>query len=483
MTGLPEAQESVKTTSVAWGDLNGDGFLDLLIGKTGRGNGLSIGGSANELWFNKGGNTFIAASELVGGGGAAETSSVSWLDVNGDGRLDLFIGNGGEANELWIQGSCASGARLPNGGCVECTVAFLSQGGAHCVECQAHQERDALGECAICAPGEDRLLGTGPCAPCPNGTHWVAGSSCAECKLGQYASGTATVACTACPSFATTSNTGATSIDECTCARSFYKGAGEDGTMICSACPEGSTTSTSGSTSVEQCICQQGRYFSADADSTANEGAVTCRSCPEGGTTSTAGSTSVDQCICERGRYFNTDAEGTTTCRHCPEGSTTSTAGSTSINNCVCELGRFPTTNADGTTTCTLCKDVLEFSTTLEGGSSIDACVCQAGYFLKSNETSRKCMPCNPLLMDCSIPGITIANMPIKLGGWRLSNATSTVYECFNPGACVGNPGVAGSNATQRRRLDAGASASTAGDALCAPGHMGFLCGTCIDDW
>ena len=94
--------------------------------------------------------------------------------------------------------------------------------------------------------------------------------------------------------------------------------------------------------------------------------------------------------------------------------------------------------------------------------------------------------------MDCSIPGITLANMPIKPGGWRMSNATSSVYECFNPDACVGNPGVMGSNATQSRRrlsagdgrrLSAGDGVSTAGDALCALGHTGFLCGTCLENW
>ena len=93
-------------------------------------------------------------------------------------------------------------------------------------------------------------------------------------------------------------------------------------------------------------------------------------------------------------------------------------------------------------------------------------------------------MPCDPALMDCSIPGITLANMPIKPGGWRLNNASSMVYECFNPDACTGNAGVAGSNATQiRRQLSLGADISTAGNDLCAPGHTGFLCGACIEDW
>ena len=238
---------------------------------------------------------------------------------------------------------------------------------------------------------------------CPAGSEWVQANACSTCIAGEYASAIGTVACKACPSFSTTSNQGATSIDACECVHGFYRSINDAGSMVCTACPEGGTTSESGSTSVDQCICQQ---------------------------------------------------------------------------------GRFPTTNTDGTTSCIQCKDVLEFSTTLEGGSSIDDCVCNQNYYLEANATSRKCMACDPTLMDCSITGITLANMPIKPGGWRLSNATSTVYVCFNPDACVGIAVAAGSNASQsRRRLSSGASPSTAGNALCAPGHTGFLCGTCIDDW
>ena len=70
-----------------------------------------------------------------------------------------------------------------------------------------------------------------------------------------------------------------------------------------------------------------------------------------------------------------------------------------------------------------------------------------------------------------------------------MSNATSTVYECFNPAACVGTAR-AGSNMTQRRRLDSGDGTSMAGDdtsmasdIYCAPGHTGFLCAACMDNW
>ena len=291
--------------------------------------------------------------------------------------------------------------------------------------------------------GDSYDLGEGTCtASCPPGHQCPQGSGAPiPCPQDTYASGSGSSSCTTCPAFSTTtSTTGATSIEECGCVQGFYKAVNDAGSTVCSACPEGSTTSAAGSTSVDQCVCQQGRYFNIDA-----EGVATCPTCPEGSTMSAAGSTSVDQCICQQGRFLSIDADGAT----CPQ-----------------------------------CKDELEGSTSLvAGATSVEACVCTQNYFLKANETSRTCVACDPALMDCSIPGITLANMPIKRGGWRLSNTTSTVYECFNPDACVGNPVVVGSNATQRRRLSAGASTSTAGNTLCAPGHTGFLCGACVADW
>lgn len=56
------------------------------------------------------------------------------------------------------------------------------------------------------------------------------------------------------------------------------------------------------------------------------------------------------------------------------------------------------------------------------------------------------------------------------------------VYECFNPAACAGASRNVSAASTSRRQLSTN-SASTAGDSLCADGHMGFLCGTCVDGW
>ena len=169
--------------------------------------------------------------------------------------------------------------------------------------------------------------------------------------------------------------------------------------------------------------------------------------------------------------------------------------------------------------------------------------MCTIGYYLEETEvteattdgiinvtTSIACVPCDESVMDCRVPGVTVANsnhaaartqdhqpcvdsclrfrpffcmgaVPILSGGWRFASTTTGIIICFNPDACVGNEGIAASllseeanstgdataSATRRRRLSNGNSTDraveTSGDALCRLGHTGFLCGMCSDDY
>ena len=124
---------------------------------------------------------------------------------------------------------------------------------------------------------------------------------------------------------------------------------------------------------------------------------------------------------------------GTVACTACPALTTTAAAGATSVDECKCVEDCFLLTT-DGAPRCIECRNVLEFSTAPPGASSANDCVCKVGYFLEANATQRECVACDPALMDCSVEGITVATMPIKRGGWRLSNSSSTVYTCFNGG-------------------------------------------------
>jgi hypothetical protein len=70
------------TISVAWGDFDQDGDLDLAVGNT--------SGVQNRLYVNKGDNTFTERDEF----GTDNTFAVVWADFDNDGDLDMAVGNG-----------------------------------------------------------------------------------------------------------------------------------------------------------------------------------------------------------------------------------------------------------------------------------------------------------------------------------------------------------------------------------------------------
>ena len=75
----------VYQSSVAWGDYNNDGYLDILL--TGGGSG-----SITSIYHNNGNGTFTDIS--AGLPGLGYYSSVAWGDFNNDGNLDFILSNG-----------------------------------------------------------------------------------------------------------------------------------------------------------------------------------------------------------------------------------------------------------------------------------------------------------------------------------------------------------------------------------------------------
>jgi hypothetical protein len=81
---------------VAWGDIDGDGDLDLAAG-----NGSTYyGGQPNKVYINADGALQLTA--IFTSNDSDATSSVAWGDMDGDGDLDLAAGNALGPNKVYL---------------------------------------------------------------------------------------------------------------------------------------------------------------------------------------------------------------------------------------------------------------------------------------------------------------------------------------------------------------------------------------------
>jgi len=77
----------VRRSSVAWGDYDNDGYIDILM--TGQGTGPYSSEFISKIYKNNGDNTFIEQTDIVLPG--VYFGSVVWSDLDRDGDLDLII--------------------------------------------------------------------------------------------------------------------------------------------------------------------------------------------------------------------------------------------------------------------------------------------------------------------------------------------------------------------------------------------------------
>ena len=85
--------------SAAWGDYNGDGRIDVFVGQA---NG---GANTGDLLVNNGASGFSNASVATGLNDPGWDQNLAWIDIDNDRDLDLLFGmEGPERHEIYLQG-------------------------------------------------------------------------------------------------------------------------------------------------------------------------------------------------------------------------------------------------------------------------------------------------------------------------------------------------------------------------------------------
>ena len=405
------------------------------------------------------------------------TSSASCVDCAGG----SYSASPGLAADVCTH--CPHGSYTAGTGATSCTVCPVGKhlpihtvgtSAASCVSCLPGSFNNELGlaadACFPCANGSvSEEVGSTSCTQCPQGTHLpTSATSCVSCLPGSFNNelGLAADLCAPCPS------------------GSFSEGVGS---TSCTQCPQGTHLPTSATSCVS---CLPGSF-----NNELGLAADLCAPCPSGSFSEGVGSTSCE--LCPQGTHLPTSVVGVSiaSCAACAPGSYGSTLGLATDACTLCPAGKFSEELSsiscsecpagaycpEGAVEARACREQIPYSTTINAGiTSIDGCFCAVGYYLGGNGTSRECVQCDSI-MDCSIVGNTLAELPILPGGWRFSPESTVIWTCHNEAACD-NTLVVQATATNstRRRLQ---STPTFGDALCAEGHRGFLCGTCIENW
>jgi len=470
------------TTSIALGDMDGNGFLDIVVGNR---------ESKNFLLLNPGGtfnNTNFLIEPLIDGSlegqNPLRTQDIAVGDLDKDGVLEVIIMNQKSSAQVVFYSSCPrGGAQLHSRSwCFHCPnymgrPTFLDHEVSACLECMPdYMQQTGIGEqCSkYPCPYEERQLGNKDCKRCGSGkyhdshlvreeineTSWEL-ERCVKCPTGNTANGSVLV------------------IDRCIpCKPGEYQD--EEGQSSCKQCSPGKFQPTRGQAECEDCAlggycnssnvcgggftsCPQGTFN----DRSGMSNLADCKECPVGTFSTTPEANSSSTCEkCNPGSFSN--ETGQTSCLLCREGAYQDNFEATSCK--VCEEGYYA--DKIGLEGCIPCPYRLSSS---QGSNTCS--LCAKDFFLKKvpasegemfGQPDNYCVEC-PLNAVCP-SNTTLQTIKVKEGYWRDSLNTSKLYKCNND-VCEG------SQIVNTRRLSSGSDH----DSYCALGHIGPRCQVCLD--
>ena len=327
----------------------------------------------NELLLNNGSGVFSVSTDFQ----AASPSSVSSYavalgDVDSDGDLDVVFGVAGGPNELLAYVHC------PDGGAP-------LRGSSACFACLPSMGLSPSGVCSECRPDEvsQGKFGAESCSiPCVLGERPIGADRCTECKsiVGTFHNGSivreltdpstwAAPRCEACPAGTYAEESGATCIG---CLPGQF--AADAGSAECGPCGPGTFSQEAGSTRCD--ACQLGGYCESEGQDSA---LMAWRACPAGTMGNATRLKNESQCIpCARGHF-------------CLEGR----RGQQPVQM-ACPAGRF---GAEERLPDSQCSGPCPPGHYCEAGSiSNDTTPCPAGKFLRTEGGTRAedCQACPP---------------------------------------------------------------------------------------
>jgi hypothetical protein len=95
-----------------WGDYDNDGDADLYVTNRALASGSA---TINFLYLNNGDGTFTRITDGVIANDPADSNISSWIDIENDGDLDLFVVNFNQANFLYMNNGDGTFTKNPNG--------------------------------------------------------------------------------------------------------------------------------------------------------------------------------------------------------------------------------------------------------------------------------------------------------------------------------------------------------------------------------